>query len=225
MKKILVFFLVFLCIIGTYYGLNYKKINYVSLSDSVMNNSFNYYSYNDYLKEYLIVHEKLGSYSIDFTNHSIYLMYKDIHNNRTIKIDKEYYLKKVLRESDIVVISLGVEELSHSYHKYNMESNYVLFNKLYINILQLIKEIKKYAQSNIVFLGYYNPTNYYDGKVDEFFYYMDDKLNRLMVDNGIAYISLYELVKGNNYKNASNRALLNTDAHQRIASILKFYFK
>lgn len=223
MKKIIVFFLTFLSIIGIYYGLNSKKINYVSLTDSIMNNSFSYYNYNNYLEDYLLKKDLVSSFNTNFTSKRISLMLNDIKSNRTIKVDKEYYLKKVLRESDCVIISMGMEELSNNYSKYDMKNNYSYFNKMYLDIEKLIIELKKYAQGHIIFIGYYNPTNYYDGKVDEFFFFLDTKLNRLMMNNKITYIDIYELVKGNNYKNNIDPTLLNNFAHKKISEIIKFY--
>lgn len=182
-------------------------------------------NYSDYLKIDLENKIKLMEFNPYFVNENVLNLYQDIINNRTIKVDnKDYYFKKSLRESDFVVISVGMEELGNNYNKYNMKDNYDYFNKMYLNIEKLIKEIRKYAQDKVVFLGYYNPTNYYDSKVDEFFYDMDIKLNRLMLNNDVTYIDLYELVKGNNYKE-KNSVYLNNLAYKKIASILEFYIK
>ena len=114
-----------------------------------------------------------------------------------------------------------MEELSNNFHKYDMDDNYAFFNKMYLDIEKLVLEVKKYAQDKIIFLGLYNPSNYYDGKVDEFFYYINNKLNRLMLNNSITYISLYELVKGNDYNNDS--VYLNNAGHFKISKLLNVY--
>ena len=205
-----------------YFYFNKTNIDYLAISDNIMAKNINY---SDYLKNEVEKNKKIKEFNPYFINDSIILLYQDIINNRTIRIDnKDYFIKRSLRESDFVVISVGMEELSNNYNKYDMKDNYNYFNKMYLDIEKLINEIKKYAQDEIIFLGYYNPTNYYDSKVDEFFYDMDIKLNRLMVNNNITYIDLYELVKGNSYKE-KNSVYLNNLAHKRIANILEFYIE
>lgn len=198
------------------------SINYLAISDTIMASDMNY---SDYVKIDLAKKKNFHEFNTSFINNSTRLVYQDIVNNRTIKKEaKDYYFKKCLRESDLVVISVGMEEFSSNYHKYDMKDNYAYFDKLFLNIEKLVNVIRQYAQDQILFLGFYNPTNYYDSEVDRLFYDMDIKLNRLMVNNDINYINLYELVKGNNYKE-KNSVYLNNLAHQKIASIIEFYIK
>ncbi len=182
-----------------------NSINYVSLTDS--NNNFDIYIY-EYLSK-----NKTNRFNNYFNSSSIIQAYQNIRNNQTIRVNNtDYYLKKVLRESDILVISIGMDELSINFNKYNMQVNYAYFDKMYDNIIRLVKEIKRYAYGKIIFLGYYNPTNYYDANIDRFFYDINIKLERLMIDNNIIYLDLYELVKGNR------------KAYKEIANGIKYYF-
>lgn len=202
-----------------YQYFNNASINYLAISDNVMAGENNY---NKYVYEYLKNRRKINSFNTYYTNYTASLVYQNIISNRTIRINNEdYYFKKALRESDITVISVGMEELANNYQKYAMQENYDYFNKMYLDIEKLIIEIRKYAQDQVVFLGFYNPTNYYDAKVDEFFYDVDIKLNRLMVQNNIIYLDLYELVKGNSYKR--NNLYLSNLGHKKIADSLEFY--
>ncbi len=187
-----------------------NKINYVSISDVSINDQF-------------INKDKLANYHSFYSN-SIEKAYQDIKNNKTIKQDNEiYYLKKVLRESDVLVISVGMKELNNGFNKYNMDMNYELFNKMYSNIKILINELKKHAFGRIIFIGYYNPCNYYDANIDRFFYDMNIKLERLMIDNNIIYLDLYELIKGSNYK--INNYYLNDKGLKKISSMIDFYLE
>lgn len=185
MKKLTII-LVFIFIIYLIYSLFYiNKLNYVLITDNLFNNK--------YLTN-IIDYKNINSFNDYYKTSSIKKLYQDISNNRTIRVDNtDYYLKKVLRESDILIISVGMEELSNNFDKYNMENNYNYFNNLYPNIERLIKEIKKYAYGKIIFLGYYNPTNYYDSSIDSFFYKINDKLNNLMLNNNIIYIDIYKV--------------------------------
>ncbi len=223
MKKIIIVLLILVAVILIYNTKN-KKINYISLSDNIMNNYLEYEDYNTYLKNYLVKRHQLRNFTTNFINKSISLINKDIQNNRTINyLNEEKYLKKVLRESDYVVISIGMEEIIKKYDKYDMDKNKEMFSKKIQEIKELIVEIKKYAHGTIIFLGYYNPTDYYDSKVDNLFYDIDVKINRLMMQNDDIYIDLYELVKGNKFKNHHNNYLLNSLAHKKIADIIAFY--
>ena len=217
MKKLTILLITILVIYVIYSFLNVQKINYISIHDNILN------SYNDYIKNDLI--NKLDRFNNEFSNSSIIKMCQDIQNNKTIRINNyDYYLKKELRESDILVIGIGMEELIHNFNKYDMKKNYNYFNSMYSNISKLISEIKKYAYGKIIYLGYYNPTNYYDSNIDEFFYDIDYKLNRLMMDNDIIYIDLYEFVKGNNYKE-KDFVTLNIDGNKKLARIIEFYLE
>ncbi len=213
MKKIGIIILTILCIYLIYYGLYKNKINYVSISDNSIN--IDGYNYNDYLKDYLERRNKLNEYNISFINNSVSKVHNDILNNRTIRINNhDYYFKKVLRESDLVVINVGMEEIANNF-------NSDFFSFMYFNIEKLVSEVVKYAKGKIIFLGYYNPTNYYDAKIDEYYYNMDIKLNSLMQKYGISYIDLYTIVKSTHH----NSSFINTTIHQKIASILEFYLE
>ena len=215
MKKIIYFLLTFFGIYIIYSNFNNNLVNYVSFNDTL-----NCYNYNEIIKNYLNDH--LLNYNNLFINKDINSLIKDIKNNKTIRFnDRDYYIKKDLRESDVLVIFIGEEELSKNYSKFDMNKNYYYFNKMYNDIELLINEINQYAKGKIMFLGYYNPTNYYDSKTDEFFFDIDNRLSNLMIKNNINYIKLYEIVKGNNYK--SDEIHLNIEGNREIAKIIKTY--
>lgn len=229
MKKIFCVLITLLLIFLIYKQFDNHKINYLSIGDGLIRgmNSFNVenYGYNDYIYEYLKQKNKLNSFNNSFYNTKIMNLLEDIKKNRTIwSRNSEFYLKKLLRESDFLVISIGMEELAKNYNSDNMDDNYIFFNKMYIAIEKLIIEIKKYAKGKIVFIGYFNPTNYYDSKTDEFFYNVDIKLNRLMMNNNITYIDLYEMVKGRRFKDNIKTPFLNVKGYKKLAEIIEFYF-
>ena len=208
MKKILGLLFSIICLFLIYHLFDKNKVNYVSVSE-------NLYSYNDYVKDYLISKKRLNSFNTEFINNSINNLYKDLKNNRTIRVNNnDYYFKKVLRESDFVVINIGMTELNNSYDKYDMNKNNSFFSKMYLDIERFIQEIKKYAQGKILFIGLYNPSNYYDANTDRFFYDVNIKLNELMLKNNIIYIDLYEMAKNNK-----------ENIQEKIANIINFYLE
>ena len=221
MKKILYIVLTTISIIAIYLEYGNKKYNYVSLTNEFIINNRNY---NDYVNEYLIKNNKLDSFNTYFTNNSINGLKEDIKNNRTIKIkENEYYLKKVLRESNIVVIDICMKRVIDNYSEYNMINNYYLFNKLLIEIEDLIKEIRKYAKADILFLGIYNPSNYYDSKTDELFYDYNIKLKSMLEKYSVDYIDLYEIIKSNRFKKNTNSFMLNSYGSKYISDIIERY--
>ncbi len=224
LKKILYLFLSIVLIFIIYLKYSNLEYNYVSIGDElILSNNFNK-TYNDYIKDYLIKNNKLKNFNNYFYNNTIIGLINDIKNNRTIrKSNKEYFFKKVLRESDYLIISIGMEKIIKNYDKYDMNKNYRYFNKMYNDIENLIIEINKYTKGKIIFLGYYNPTNYYDSKTDELFYDLDIRLNELLENNNIIYISLYDLVKGNQYRN--ELGLLNTYGNKNISNIIEYYLE
>ena len=211
--------MIFLAIYIIYSLVNVNRIKYVSVNDLVMN------GYNDYIKNYLNNSNRLDTFNDYFNSSSILDLYQDIKNNRTIKVNNvDYYLKKALRESDVLVISVGMEELARIFNKFDMANNYAYFNNMFSNIKRMIQEVKRYTYGKIIYFGYYNPTNYYDAEIDRFFYDINIKLERLMINNDIIYIDLYEMIKGNNYKEKDS-AYLNNDGNKRISNVIEYYLK
>ena len=229
MKKIIFLIILSLSLFGIYILFDNPKINYLSIGDSLIIgvNPYNIegYGYNNYVKNYLERNDKLLSFNNYYYNNSIMGLTLDIKDNRTIVADnKEFFLKKVLRESDLVVISTGMDELSYNYQD-DMNSNYRYFDKMYSDIEDLIIEIKKYAINDIIFIGYYNPTKVYNSDVDEYFYHINEKLSSLMNKYNIKYIDIYEEIKSGNYQDNPKNHHINTNGYLKIANLLLKYLE
>ena len=194
-----------------YNSFDKNKINYVSVTDYY---TFKSNNYNSLVYNYLKDNNRLSSFSMEFTNQSINSIYKDLLDNRTIRVNNnDYYFKKVLRESDIVVIDVGMNELSNNYDKYNMDNNKELYLRIYSDIEKLIKEIRKYAKGNVLFIGPYNPSIFYEADTDSFFNNIDITLGELMKENNIIYIDTYELVKSKG------------NIQDKLSKIIEFYME
>ena len=231
MKKIigllLCFFTVFLIFIFT----KDEKINYLAIGDTLTRgvNSYNYYGngYNDYVKNYLKRNNLLRSFNSDYYNNSIIGFENDIINNKTIVLnDKEYYIKKMLRESDLLVISIGMDELSYYFNEENdINKIHQEFDKMLLNLEDFINVVRDYAKNDILFVGYYNPLNNYNSDIDELFYYIEDSLGNMLKKYDVNYIKLYEMVKNSNYLDNRKNYHLNSKGYLMIANEIINYIE
>lgn len=190
MKKIIVLTITFLIIILIYFVFCNRNYNYVLLYDNNMNS-------NEIKKIYQEINNNLKSKNIDKINYnefyasSILSLYDSIHSNKTIWINnKELFIKKVLRESDLVIISIGMEELIDNYTD-SFSNNYIFVNKMYHNIELLVHEIKKYAKNKIVFIGYNDL--FKNNNSDYLIKNVNDKLNTFMYSNNIYFINAADI--------------------------------
>ena len=149
---IIVIFLIFLI-----FKLNNKNDqSYLSLGDgfALGKNSYGQidYGYSDYFKDYLSENDYLNRYIKSFSteNMTITNLIDNIKVNKKIKLNKqEYNLKQTLRESTILTLSIGLNDLIYqmTLSEDLTESN---INKIIENIekdfKKLIIEIKKYYQ-------------------------------------------------------------------------------
>ena len=161
MKKIIIVLIILISLFLIYNFFNKESINYVAIGDTLNRgiNSYNTfgYGYNDYLKNYLVNNNLLNNFNDKFYNTSISNLTRDILNNQTIICNnKEINIKKTLRESDVLVIGIGMDELAYFFNNdyLNINDN---FNNFIDNLQEFIKVVREYAKNKIIFLGYYNP--------------------------------------------------------------------
>ena len=71
------------------------------------------YGYPDYINDYLKEKNKLAFYTKEFSKsgYTIEDVKNDIDKNKVINVDnKKVYLKEALRESDIVTLTIGIND-------------------------------------------------------------------------------------------------------------------
>ncbi len=181
MKKIIKLLVLLLISLSVYFIYNSKKevkINYVSIGDGFASGINSYhqksYGYSDYLKDYLKKEKKLGSYS-NFTYED--MMTKDIQKDIILNVhNKNENIKRALRESNLLTISVGINDLIYEMDVNNVESPVIqekILTKIVDKLTLDIKEIRKYYSGDIYLIGYYNfyPQNSVERKIL-------DKLNR-----------------------------------------------
>lgn len=212
MKKIFVPLLITIFIVyGIYNFYSEDKLNYVALGDSLAQGENPYgevgYGYADYIKEYLSGKDKLKSYTKDYakSGDTTQDLIDKIKSNSKLKIDNEEIgIKRVLRESDLVTISIGANDLMESMHIKSMQSLDTMdyneieknINKVTKNVDKAITEVKKYAKKEILLIGYYNPINkeFVDNeKIEALVDQIDALYTQICAKHKIVYIKISDL--------------------------------
>lgn len=206
-KKIIkIISLVIICLIvfSIYTLFKTEKLNYIALGDSLAEGINPYgeesYSYTDFLKEELEDSHKLSYYTKEYTK-SGYTT-EDLTN----EINNNANLKKDLRESDLVTVSIGANDLLGSIKLKDININNILELKSKVteilpNLEECIKNVRKYAKEDVIIVGYYNPIpflfNTSGSDIDELFAYIDDEYQKIAKKYDCSYISIYQLFKEN----------------------------
>lgn len=203
MKYIILIGLLFI-VFGIYQLFKTDKINYIALGDSVAEGMNPYgevgYSYADYFADSLKEKNMLSYYTKKYAQ-SGYTT-KDLIE----QIEINNSLKKDLRESDLVTVSIGANDFLRKIHLQNLSIDDLLELKpkvtnIFPDIKKCMEEIRKYAKEDIIIIGYYNPipflfnTNSKD--LDELFAYIDSKYQEIAEEYDCTYISFYQLFKKN----------------------------
>lgn len=212
---VLVVLMLFISIsIFTIYKNTYtEELNYVVLGDSISAGRNPYgvddYGYSDYVKDYLDNKDKLANYvSYAVSGYTVSDIINDINYNRVIETyDGTVNLKEVLRESDLVTISIGANDLLEGI---NLSSFSTIFDDreevtdkidtIIYKIDQLLELIQGYAKGEIIVIGYYNPfpnLETYKSEIDEMVDYLDVKYEELCRSKNIHYIKISDIISNN----------------------------
>lgn len=232
--KYLVLLILTVCVFGIYFFFKTEKINYIALGDSLAEGMNPYgevgYSYTDYFADFLKEENKLSYYTKKYTK-SGYTT-KDVISDLNINND----LKRDLRESDLVTLSIGANDFISSIDLKNLNIKNILELKSKViailpNLETCIKNIRKYAKEDLIIVGYYNPIpflfNTSGNDLDELFAYIDDEYKQIADKYNCDYISLYQL-----FKNNSSFLPNTTDIHPNLTGyksiseeIIRYYIK
>ena len=137
-------------------------------------------------------------------------------NKKIVLNNKEYNLKQTLRESTILTLSIGLNDLIYQM-SLSEELTDSTIDKIISNIekdyKKLIREIKKYYQYDIYIVGYYsvNTNNYLNKGIR--------KLNNIYRnDKDVIYIDTYTLFESNkSYRSRSQSIYPNNKGYEAIS--------
>ncbi len=221
--KLLITICVFLSIFVIFKTNNKNNQNYLAIGDGYALGIDCYgqidYGYSDYVKDFLQDNNYLNKYIKSFSekDSSILSLYNDIKNNKKIVLNKkEYNLRRELRESTILTINVGLNDLLYlmstidNYNTYNINN---INKKILTSYNNLIKEIKMYYQYDIYVIGYYNiypnSTIYTEA--------LSNLNNILQSNKEIIYIDINKLFKNNNYRENSLSIYPNRQGYEAIS--------
>lgn len=180
---------------------NYNNINYTSLGDGFAKGIDCYgkidYGYSDYVKEYLKEQKKLRYYSKEPTSQDMTIerLYNTILTNKKVGYkDQKKNIKTILRETDYLTISIGINDLLYrldNSSKLNNDTLKKVIADIKENFKELIKEIRKVYLKDIYVIGYYQT----DAK-NEYLNKAINKLNEIYKENDdVIYISTATIFK------------------------------
>ena len=212
--KLIVFILSLLIVFTIYKGFskNNSKIIYIPLGDSIAEGMTPYhnidYGYTDYIKDYLKKNNRLSYYTKKYTKsgYTIEDVENDINNNKVIvEDDKKLYLKEILRESDLVTVTVGANNFIKGLNLNNIASKILDMEgtkKEADNITNKLKDllilIKKYAKNQIIVTGYFNPLpklEMYKNEIDEIVKYYNNEVETICDELDITYVDIFEVLK------------------------------
>ena len=201
-QKLLLMTIIIIVSIFTMYKLFYSdKISYIALGDSLAEGINPYgergFGYADFIQDELKSKNKLDYYTKKYSEsgYKIQDVINELNNPE---------LKKELRESDLVTISIGANDFLARINKNNLNINEIsnykeIVKEIIPGIDNCIKEIRKYAKEDLVIVGYYNPIpflfNTSEKDLDLLFSYIDDEYNKISKKYNAIYVSNYNLFK------------------------------
>ncbi len=209
MKKIILilflFFLLYACYI--IYNLTEDKNKSITLiGDNIANNPY-------------INNIENISVNNDFINKDYHIndLLNIIKYNQELDIDnKTESIHQILKKSDIVILSIGMNDLYYKLND-NTKEIYTYLNSMINNYELIIKEISRYDYKQVYILGYYNITN----NNNDIFTYINYKLSSIAKNYNYTFIDTNKILnnKQEYYKKETNFNL-NNKGYYQIFNIL-----
>lgn len=199
--KLLILIIMSLSVFFIYKATNHNNINYTTLGDSLSYGKDCYgqidYGYSDYIKDYLKTINKLKIYSKDYTKEDMTIdsLYNTLLSEEKVNYkNKKNNLKIILRDSDYLTMSIGLNDLLY---KLSLTSNFtdenlnIIIKELDTSFDNLITEIRKVYNQEIFVVGYYAVD-----KNNKFLNKAIRRLNNIYKENPyVTYISTTELAE------------------------------
>lgn len=210
MKKIIILlFLFFLCYVCyyTYNTTTNNKLYVTSIGDNLGN--------IDKISSTLPV----KTYNKDFIdkNYRIVDLLNIIKYNQEKTLDgKNISIHQILKKTDILVISIGMNDIYYKLND-NTKEIYTYLNNMVIEYEELLKEVSKYDYKQVYVLGYYNIYN----KTNDIFTYINYKIKNLADDYQYTYLNLNNIFYNNQeYLIKNDNFYLNNEGLDQIYKLI-----
>lgn len=186
MKKIFVFSLISILVFVIYLSFKDDELYFVELSDQL---TFSQNSYSFKIEKYLKNINKLQQH-ISFNEKNLRttdLIQKIENNDFIIKKNQKQTIKNALIKADLVIISVGSNDLfDHLLVEENRKDNYDYIKEYLEDTQKLLEIVRSYCKEDIFFLEIYNPQN----KIKkEYIDYVNEQLKLLCKNENISFIT------------------------------------
>lgn len=210
MKKIIYLLFLFLFIFMCY--LIYELTDNDNLTCLVIGDSI---ADNIYLRE----NRKINNYNNQFINkdHRMIDLLHIIKYNEEINYqNKTISIHQLLKQSDIVIISIGMNDI-YAKLEDDPKNMYTYLNEMVNNMELILDEISRYKNAKIIVLGYYNIFD----KKNDLFIYINYKIKRITEKHDYIYIDTNKNLNNNQkYLLKNNQFYLNDHGYQEINELI-----
>ncbi len=210
MKKIILILFLFSLLYACYYiykTTEENNLDIVLIGDSVAN--------NPYLNDI----KNVGNINNDFVNNDYHI--NDIVNiltyNQELYIsNKTVSIHQLLKQDDIVIISIGMNDIYYKLND-NLYEIYTYLNEIVYNYDKILNSVNHYNHQKVYILGYYNINN----KYNDIFNYVNYKLRKLADKYGYIYLDLNKILYNNdNFYVKKDNFYLNNDGYGEIYKLI-----
>lgn len=219
MKKILLALIIFISCYFIYNLTIDKKVSYLTLGDTLSKGTNEYgvsnKGYSDYIRDYLKDNDSLKEYNKTFTSNDYRIL--DIIRILSYNEKKDNYsLNRLIKESDIITISLGMSEIYNKISK-NDQNIYTYIDSLINDYTKIMDYINKFHHQKVIILGYYNVL----GIKNDIFDYANYNLEKECQKRNFIYIDLSKTMSNNpNYFSKKDTFVPNLEGYQKISQII-----
>lgn len=224
MKKIISILILFLSCYFIYNLTINNELFYLSIGDGMAKGitdegNVSVYNYTDSIKNYLTNKNKLKGFNNSFVDkdYRITDLLRIIKYKEEIVVNKKHIsINELLKQADIVTISLGMNEL---YYKILVDNNniYSYIDGMLSDMELLLKEVDRYNHKKVIVLGYYNTTN----NNKDIFNYINYKLKNIVNKRGFEFIDIDKIINNKTkYFTSDTNFYLNNGGYQKISQII-----
>ena len=127
-----------------------------------------------------------------------------------------YSLNRLIKESDIITVSLGMSEI-YSKILNNNQNIYTYIDSLINDYTKIMNYINKFHHQKVIILGYYNVL----GTKDDIFDYANYKLEIECQKREFIYVDLSKILSNNpNYFSKKDTFVPNLEGYEKISQII-----